>query len=110
MSADRLHDVIEAVLLWFTPTWTPEAGARWKALTGRDETTSKGLCDWLRDVRDRQDASDRSGDNTTAEAVVWKALAALHGVPAHLWWDKFQSVLEAHGYVVAHVEDQPDVK
>ena len=45
----KLDNVIEAVLLWFSPgPWVDEKAQRWLELTGSRECTDKALCAWLR--------------------------------------------------------------
>jgi hypothetical protein len=45
--------VIEAVLLYFSaPPWGEAKQARWRQITGKDDATSRALCDWLREIRD----------------------------------------------------------
>jgi hypothetical protein len=51
--------VIEVVLLFYSACWTAEKSRRWLEMTGRDEVTTKSMCDWLREVRGQLDGGDR---------------------------------------------------
>jgi hypothetical protein len=51
-SNDDIDDIVEAVLLWFSPgPWVAEKAERWFELTGNHECTSRALCVWLRKMR-----------------------------------------------------------
>jgi hypothetical protein len=47
------------VLLFYSACWTAEKSRRWLEMTGRDEVTTKSMCDWLREVRGQLDGGER---------------------------------------------------
>jgi len=47
----ELREALEAVLLFHSPPpWEEAKRARWQELTGKDEATTKVLCDRIREV------------------------------------------------------------
>lgn len=51
--------LIQAVLLFHRGgPWTPDDARMWREYTGREETTTKTLCDFAREVMDAKPAAD----------------------------------------------------
>lgn len=46
----KLRQTLEAVLLFYSIDWPEEKRKQWKELTGKNEATTKALCDTIRQV------------------------------------------------------------
>lgn len=44
----RLREALELVLLFYNSTWDEKQRDKWWAITGKDEATTKVMCDHIR--------------------------------------------------------------